>query len=50
VTNSGTLTVQDSVGGGKITAVTQPGLERIIHFHIEHLDEMGDIGKKHLIV
>ena len=28
----------------------QPGLERILHFHIEHLNEMGDICEKVLIV
>ena len=31
-------------------AVTQPSLERILHFHIEHLDEMGDLCRKTLIV
>lgn len=35
---------------GRIVAVTQPGLERIIHMDIEHLDEMGDLCKKTLIV
>ena len=28
----------------------QPKLERIIHFEIEHLDELGDLCKKELIV
>ena len=35
---------------GRIVTVTQPGLERIIHIEIEHLDEMGDLCKKTLIV
>ncbi len=35
---------------GRITAVTQPGLERIIHINVEHLDEMGDLCHKTLIV
>lgn len=35
---------------GRIVAVTQPGLERIIHIDIEHLDEMGDLCRKTLIV
>ena len=35
---------------GRITDITQPGLERIIHFHIEHLNEMGDLCRKRLIV
>ena len=35
---------------GRITQITQPGLERIVCIHIEHLDEMGDLCKKQLIV
>lgn len=35
---------------GKILDVTQPGLERILIFHIEHVDEMGDLCVKKLIV
>lgn len=34
----------------KILSVTQPGLERSLDITIEHLDEMGDIRIKHLIV
>lgn len=34
----------------RITAITQPGLERIIHFHLEHLNELGDLCEKKLIV
>ncbi len=35
---------------GRIVGITQPGLERIIHIDIEHLDEMGDLCRKTLIV
>ncbi len=35
---------------GRITQITQPGLERILHIHVEHLDEMGDLRQKTLIV
>ena len=35
---------------GRITRITQPGLERILHIHVEHLDEMGDLCQKRLIV
>lgn len=35
---------------GKILDVTQPGMERILIFHIEHVDEMGDLCVKKLIV
>lgn len=34
----------------KILSVTQPGLERSLDFAIEHLDEIGDLKIKHLIV
>lgn len=35
---------------GRITGITQPGLERILQLHIEHLDEMGDLKHKRLII
>ena len=35
---------------GRIIDITQPGLERIVHIWIEHLDEMGDLCKKDLII
>ncbi|XCP83989.1 NFACT RNA binding domain-containing protein [Roseburia hominis] len=38
------------VGSGRITAITQPSLERIIQIDIEHLDELGDLCQKRLIV
>lgn len=38
------------IGNGRIVNIFQPGLERIIHFEIEHLDELGDLSKKILIV
>lgn len=34
---------------GRITGISQPGLERIVHIRIEHLDEMGDRKTKTLI-
>ena len=34
----------------RITAVSQPGLERVIHLHLEHLNELGDLCEKKLIV
>lgn len=33
---------------GRIVAIRQPGLERVIQFEIEHLDEMGDLCRKTL--
>lgn len=35
---------------GRIVDITQPGLERIVHIHAEHLDEMGDLCRKQLII
>lgn len=38
------------ISNGKIISITQPGLERVINFEIEHLNELGDVCKKVLIV
>jgi predicted ribosome quality control (RQC) complex YloA/Tae2 family protein len=35
---------------GRITEISQPGLERIIRIKVEHLDEMGDLRHKTLII
>ncbi len=35
---------------GRITDVSQPGLERIIRISVEHLDEMGDLCRKVLVI
>ena len=35
---------------GRIVDISQPGLERIVHIDIEHLDEMGDLRRKCLVV
>lgn len=34
----------------RIMSVTQPGLERIVRFELEHLNEMGDLCRKFLII
>ena len=44
------MLLRKHLSGGRIVAVTQPSLERILHFQIEHLDEMGDLCRKTLIV
>lgn len=38
------------IGNGRIVDISQPSLERIIRFDIEHLDELGDLCRKRLIV
>ena len=35
---------------GRILSVTQPGLERILRFEVEHLDEMGDLCRHTLAI
>lgn len=35
---------------GRIVSITQPELERIIHINIEHLDELGDLCRKTLVI
>ncbi len=44
------MLLRKHIGGGRILSVTQPGLERILRLEIEHLDEMGDLCRKHLII
>lgn len=44
------MLLRKHIGNGKIISVTQPGLERVIDITIEHLDEMGDLKTKHLII
>ena len=44
------MVLRKHIANGKILRVYQPGLERIIHFEIEHLNELGDLCRKTLIV
>ena len=44
------MLLRKHINNGRITDITQPKLERIIQFEIEHLDELGDLCKKYLIV
>ena len=44
------MLLRKHIGGGKVTRIYQPGLERIIHFEIEHFNEMGDLCHKDLII
>ena len=44
------MLLRKHIGGGRIVDIWQPGLERILHFTIEHLDEMGDLCRKDLVV
>lgn len=44
------MLLRKHIGSGKILRVYQPGLERIINFEIEHLNELGDVCRKTLVV
>lgn len=44
------MVLRKHIANGRIVKIYQPHMERIIHFDIEHLDEMGDLCQKTLIV
>lgn len=44
------MLLRKHIGSGRILEITQPGLERVIELKIEHLDELGDICQKRLII
>jgi len=44
------MLLRKHLNNAKIIDIYQPGLERIINFKLEHLDEMGDLKIKYLIV
>ena len=42
------MLLRKHLNSARLLSVTQPGLERVIVFTIEHLDEMGDLKLKYL--
>ncbi len=44
------MVMRKYLGNGRVTAVTQPKGERILIFHVEHMDEMGDLREYRLIL
>lgn len=44
------MLLRKHIGNGRIIDVMQPGFDRIVEFTIEHLDEMGDVCRKKLII
>lgn len=44
------MLLRKHIGNGRIIGIEQPGFERIVEFTIEHLDEMGDLCTKKLVV
>lgn len=44
------MLLRKHLNSARILSITQPEFERIIQFEIEHLDEMGDLCRKYLII
>ncbi len=44
------MVLRKHIANGRITRITQPHMERIIRFEIEHLNELGDLCTKTLVV
>jgi predicted ribosome quality control (RQC) complex YloA/Tae2 family protein len=44
------MVLRKHILGGRISGISQPGLERIVRLHIEARNEMGDLGEKTLIL
>ena len=44
------MVLRKHIANGRIISITQPHMERIIHLKIEHLNEMGDLCHKTLVI
>ncbi len=44
------MVLRKHIANGRITRIFQPHMERIIHFEIEHLDDLGDLCSKTLTI
>lgn len=44
------MLLRKHISGGRIVSILQPEMERILKFEIEHLNELGDVCTKYLIV
>ena len=44
------MLLRKHLGSGRIISVEEPGYERIIEITVEHLDELGDVCQKKLII
>lgn len=44
------MLLRKHLSNGRIVSICQPDFERIIDITIEHLDELGDVCQKHLII
>ncbi len=44
------MLLRKHIANGRIISITQPDMERIINFEIEHLNDLGDLCKKTLVM
>ncbi len=44
------MLLRKHIGNGRLTDIKQPHFDRVFDFVFEHLDEMGDMCERHLIV
>lgn len=44
------MLLRKHISNGRIISIIQPEMERIVDFEIEHLNELGDVCRKHLII
>ncbi len=44
------MLLRKHINNGRIAEIKQPNFERILELHIDHLDELGDPGRKILII
>lgn len=44
------MLLRKHIANGRIVKIWQPDMERIIHFEIEHLDDLGDVRRKILTI
>ena len=44
------MLLRKHIGSARITAIRQPELERVVEFELEHLNELGDVCHKVLIM
>jgi len=44
------MLLRKHLGSARILDISQPGLERIVNIKLEHLDELGDVRIKYLII
>lgn len=44
------MLLRKHIANGRIVSITQPGMERVIRMEVEHLDEMGDLRRKYILI